>query len=176
MTPSLMPRYVAFLRGVSPMNAKMAELKRAFEEAGFTNVRTVLSSGNVAFDAPRASESSLQHRAEEAMEEGLGHSFRTIVRSTAALEKLLASDPFENTDLPAGARRVITFVRNRDAPSVEIPPAFGGAEVVAIQGREVFTAYVPGDKGPAFMRLIEKAFGKEVTTRTWESVQKCAAA
>jgi hypothetical protein len=26
-----MPRYAAFLRGVSPMNAKMPEVKRAFE-------------------------------------------------------------------------------------------------------------------------------------------------
>src|SRR6187401_2456666 len=29
-----MPRYVALLRGVNPMNAKMPELKRAFESAG----------------------------------------------------------------------------------------------------------------------------------------------
>jgi hypothetical protein len=43
----VMRRYVAFLRGVNPMNAKMAELRRCFETAGFTDVRTVLSSGNV---------------------------------------------------------------------------------------------------------------------------------
>ncbi len=42
-----MKRYAAFLRGVSPMNAKMPELKRAFEAAGFQAVRTLLSSGNV---------------------------------------------------------------------------------------------------------------------------------
>jgi uncharacterized protein (DUF1697 family) len=46
-----MPRYLAFLRGVSPMNAKMPELKRCFEAAGFTDVKTVLANGNVAFDA-----------------------------------------------------------------------------------------------------------------------------
>jgi uncharacterized protein (DUF1697 family) len=50
-----MPRYLAFLRGVSPMNAKMSELKRCFEAAGYTDVKTVLSSGNVAFDARAAS-------------------------------------------------------------------------------------------------------------------------
>ena len=50
-----MPRYVAFLRGVSPMNCKMPELKRSFEDAGFSNVRTLLSSGNVAFDARASS-------------------------------------------------------------------------------------------------------------------------
>ena len=48
-------RYAAFLRGVSPMNAKMPELKRAFEAAGFGDVKTLLSSGNVVFDAPKAS-------------------------------------------------------------------------------------------------------------------------
>ena len=34
-----MPRYVAFLRGVSPMNARMADLRRCFEVAGFGNVK-----------------------------------------------------------------------------------------------------------------------------------------
>ena len=46
-----MPRYAAFLRGVSPTNAKMPDLKRAFESAGFTEVRTFLSSGNLTFTA-----------------------------------------------------------------------------------------------------------------------------
>jgi uncharacterized protein (DUF1697 family) len=55
-----MPRYLAFLRGVSPMNAKMSELKRCFEAAGFTDVKTVLASGNVAFNARAASEAALE--------------------------------------------------------------------------------------------------------------------
>jgi uncharacterized protein (DUF1697 family) len=59
-----MPRYVAFLRGVSPVNAKMTDLKRCFEEAGFTHVRTVLSSGNVVFDSRSSSEAVLERRAE----------------------------------------------------------------------------------------------------------------
>ena len=79
-----MPRYVAFLRGVSPMNAKMPELKRCFEEAGFGDVRTVLSSGNVVFDARAGSGPALARRIEEAMKERLGRTFHTIVRSTKA--------------------------------------------------------------------------------------------
>src|SRR2546422_8535956 len=35
-----MPRYAAFLRGVTPMNAKMPELTQAFQSAGFTDVRS----------------------------------------------------------------------------------------------------------------------------------------
>ena len=30
--------------------------------------------------------------------------------------------------------------------------------------------------GAVFMNLIEKTFGKEVTTRTWETIAKCVAA
>ena len=80
-----MPRYAAFLRGVSPMNAKMPALKGAFEAAGFTGVRTVISSGNVVFDTRRASESSLQQRSEKAMAEHLGQAFLTIVRPVEML-------------------------------------------------------------------------------------------
>ena len=49
-----MRRYAALLRGVSPSNAKMSDLKKAFEAARFTDVKTVLSSGNVAFTAREA--------------------------------------------------------------------------------------------------------------------------
>jgi uncharacterized protein (DUF1697 family) len=60
-----MKRYAAFLRGVSPMNAKMPELKKAFEDAGFADVRTVLSSGNVVFSAPEAPRAALEQKAEQ---------------------------------------------------------------------------------------------------------------
>lgn len=62
-----MPGYVAFLRAVSPMNAKMPARKRCFESAGFSDVRTVISSGNVAFDADATSLNHLQRQAENAM-------------------------------------------------------------------------------------------------------------
>ena len=52
----------------------------------------------------------------------------------------------------------------------------GGARILGINGREIFTAYVPSPRGPVFMALIEKTFGKDVTTRTWDTVKKCAAA
>jgi hypothetical protein len=41
---------------------------------------------------------------------------------------------------------------------------------------EVLCVYVPNAKGPAFMQLLEKTFGKAITTRTLDTVAKCAAA
>ena len=173
-----MPRYVALLRGVSPMNAKMPELKRCFEEAGFTDVKTLLSSGNVVFSTPRsASIATLQKRAEKAMLDGQGHSFMTLVRSTAYLQQMLAADPFARFKLPAGSKRVITFLPEPlDASPVELPVVSGAARILAVNGGEVLCSYVPEAKGPVFMHLLEKTFGKAITTRTVDTVARCASA
>jgi len=169
-----MPRYAALLRGVMPMNAKMPELKAAFEAAGFTDVRTVLSSGNVAFTARAASEIALQRRAEAAMLDRLGQAFLTFVRPMDALRDLLASDPYRSFRLDAGAKRIVTFLRAKPARTPRLPIERDGARILAMKGREVFAAYVPSPKGPVFMALIEKTFGKDVTTRTWDTLGKVA--
>jgi uncharacterized protein (DUF1697 family) len=169
-----MRRYAAFLRGVMPMNAKMPELKKAFEAAGFADVKTVLSSGNVVFSARSASEAAIQRRAEAAMEERLGHRFLTIVRPVDALREMLADDPYEAFRLAAGSKRIVTFLREKPKAKLELPIEMDGARILLMKGSEVFSAYLPTPKGPVFMTLIEKTFGKDVTTRTWETVTKVA--
>src|SRR4029453_11461091 len=91
-----MPRYAAVLRGVMPTNAKMPALKAAFESAGFTDVKTILGSGNVLFTARTASETSLEQKAEAAMTKQMGRSFPTIVRSVVHFQALVAADPYAN--------------------------------------------------------------------------------
>lgn len=172
-----MARYVAFLRGVSPMNAKMPRLKRCFEAAGFTDVATVLSSGNVVFSARAASVPALERKAEAAMTADLGRAFPAIVRPAGALRELLESDPYAAFGLPSHAKRVVTFLRApHGGAGLSLPVESDGARILAMHGREVYSAYVPSARGPVFMTLIEKTFGKDVTTRTWETIRKCAAA
>ncbi|RZJ09401.1 MAG: DUF1697 domain-containing protein [Rubrivivax sp.] len=173
-----MPRYVALLRGVSPMNCKMPELQRCLEAAGFQDVKTLLSSGNVAFSTPRAaSAATLQKRVEKAMEDGLDRGFVTVVRPQAHLQQLIASDPFAAFKVPAGAKRVLTFLREPDAvQDVKLPIAQHNARVLQRIGGEVLCVYVPDEKGPVFMNLLEKTFSKDITTRTWDTVAKCAKA
>jgi uncharacterized protein (DUF1697 family) len=143
-----MPRYVAFLRGVSPLNAKMPELKRCFENAGFTEVRTLLSSGNVVFNARAAAVDALALRAERAMHAELGRSFGTIVRPTQYVQDLVNADPFAEFELPPTAKRVVTFLRHTDGVNVTLPIEQEGARILKLAATEVFTAYVPHPKGP----------------------------
>ena len=171
-----MPRYVAFLRGVSPQNAKMPELTRCFEAAGFLDVRTLLSSGNVAFSTRTSSLDALERRAVKAMHSELGRSFGTIVRSTQHLQDLVVSDPFTKFKLPATAKHVVTFLRQPPDLSIKLPIERDGASILALVAAEVFSAYVPSTSGPILMNLLERAFGKDITTRTLETVKKCSQA
>ncbi len=156
------------------MNCKMPALKAAFEAAGFTEVKTVLGSGNVVFDARSTSEQALEQRAEAAMHEHLGQAFFTIVRPIEHLRALLASDPYKRFKVSLKAKRIVTFLRGRPKAKIALPIELDGARILALRDREIFSAYLPTPKGPVFMGLIQKTFGKDQTTRTWDTVMKVA--
>jgi len=173
-----MPRYVALLRGVSPMNCSMSELKRSLEAAGLADVKTLLSSGNVAFTLARTLPAAvLQKRVEKAMKDGMGRSFAALVRPSAQLQQLIQSDPFAEFELPTGGKRVVTFLRSPGAvAAVDLPLSMHDACILKRVGSEVFSVYVPNEKGPVFMQLLERTFGQDITTRSWDTVAKCARA
>jgi uncharacterized protein (DUF1697 family) len=169
-----MPRYAALIRGVSPMNCSMPKLKKAFEASGFGDVRTVLASGNVVFDARSKSEATLEQAIEALMKKHFGRPFACIVRSVDALRELIATDPYAKFPIPREAKRVVTFLREKPARKLALPLELQGATILAVRGREAFTAYVQSPKGAVFMVLLEKTFGKDQTTRTWGTVEKLA--
>ena len=71
---NVMTRYAAFLRGVNVggVNLKMAEVAKALEEAGFTNVRTILASGNVLLES-RSGVDAVRKKAETALRDAFGY-------------------------------------------------------------------------------------------------------
>jgi uncharacterized protein (DUF1697 family) len=157
-----------------PMNCKMADLKAAFEQAGFSDVKTVLASGNVLFTARSTATAALERKAEAAMAQHLEKSFLTIIRPVEYLRELLASDPYGPFRVSPKAKRIVTFLRGKPATTVKLPVEFEGARLLCLQGTELFSAYLPHPKAPVFMTLIQKTFGNEQTTRTWETVVKLA--
>jgi uncharacterized protein (DUF1697 family) len=156
------------------MNAKMPELKRAFELAGFTDVRTLLTSGNVVFSARPASEVALARKAETAMQQHLDRSFVTFIRSVDSLRALLESDPYAAFPPKRGFKRVVTFLASPPKTKLTLPLEINGGRILKLKAREVFGDYRERDRGPAFMTLLQKTFGKNITSRTWQTVEKAA--
>ena len=108
------------------------------------------------------------------MKKRLGSAFLTIVRPVEALQRMLDADPYQGYRLKPGAKRVVTFLRGKTKSKLRVPIEVGGARILRVKDGEVFTAYLPSPRGAVFMGLIEKTFGKEVTTRTWDTVRKVA--
>jgi uncharacterized protein (DUF1697 family) len=112
---------------------------------------------------------------EAAVKKHLGRTFLTIVRPVDALRALIEADPFRAFRLSSAHKRVVTFLRSdRPQAKLALPIELDGARILHAEGAEVFTAYEPGPRGPVFMTLIEKTFGQDLTTRTWDTVKKAA--
>jgi len=151
------------------MNCRMAELRRALELSKFEDVKTVLSSGNAVFTA-RGSEAVVARRVEAAMRTHLGKTFFTQVRSLDSLIALVEANPWRAFRLPRSAKRVVTFLSEAPRPKPKLPFETDGASILAVREGVVLSCYTPSPRGPVFMTLLEKTFGKNITTRTWETV------
>src|SRR5206468_2562181 len=111
------------------------------ERAGFGDVKTLLSSGNVVFDAREADAGTIERKAEAAMKKELGVVFMTFVRPIERLRALLKADPYAEFELEAGAKRVVTFLHRAPTAAakakLKLPVELHGAKVLAVRGDTV---------------------------------------
>ncbi|MHC9294266.1 DUF1697 domain-containing protein [Mycobacterium sp. LTG2003] len=108
-----MTRYAAFLRGVNVggVNLKMAEVAKALEDAGFTEVRTILASGNVLLDSTSAAK-KVRSTAEKALREAFGYEAWVLVYDLKTLAAISTGYPFERE--VEGHHSYVTFVSDPD--------------------------------------------------------------
>ena len=91
-----MKRYIAFLRGVNisgKNKVPMAELKKGFEELDFSEVKTYLNSGNVAFSSDEDNIEVLTSQAETMINRKFGLDIPVFVISKEKLEDILQNAP-----------------------------------------------------------------------------------
>jgi uncharacterized protein (DUF1697 family) len=91
-----MTRYVALLRGINVggVRIKMADLAALFTDLGLRNVRTVLASGNVLFDAD-ANATELKARLEHALSDAFGYDAYVFVHPQSYLSAVADAYPFD---------------------------------------------------------------------------------
>jgi uncharacterized protein (DUF1697 family) len=153
----------------------MPALKKAFEGMGFKKVRTILISGNVAFEAPGKTPASGQ-AIERVLEKKFGFPITVILRSAAELGALIAADPFRGIPVGPAIRPCVTFLPDMDArqPRLRLPEPEKGIRIVRVTPGEILSIVCYDEQGrtPSLMAYIGKVFGAEGTTRTWGTVLK----
>ncbi len=170
-----MPTYVALLRGIGPMNPNMkpAKLKWGFEEMGFKNVRTVISSGNVVFESASKSTDILEVKIEKALPRILGFNSTTVVRSQNDLEKLLKKNPAKGINHSNASYVLVTFLKKHSAKLRTLPKKGIGFKVLGVYKKEICIVFnIEDTKTPDMMLKLEKDFGKAITSRTWKTVER----
>jgi uncharacterized protein (DUF1697 family) len=166
-----MARLVALLRGIN-LGAKrrvpMADLRELMQELGFTDVRTVLQSGNVVFTGAKE---DAQRKLPKALSERFGFDIDVVIRTMAELEKVADHDPFDNEadDLK---RFFVVFLDGK--------PELGGLERedwspdrLAVDGSELYAWCPDGMQGSRLMKALGKpGLARTATFRNMATVRK----
>jgi uncharacterized protein (DUF1697 family) len=169
--------YVAFLRGINVGGhaaVKMADLKTAFERMGFQDVRTVLASGNVIFSAIAKDPNALAKEIEAGLNNTFALDIGVAVRDMDALEKLTSSEPFKGIRETPSTRFYVTFLSEpRPVAFSNLAPK-GDFRILQATAGEVLSVLdlSRGNGTPTAMTILEKKFGKNITTRNWNTVLK----
>lgn len=172
-----MGNYVAMLRGIGPTNPNMRneKLREVFVALGFDNVQTVISSGNVLFDSPSSAMKRFEAQVEEALPKRLGFTSTTIIRSKKQLQDIVDSDPFKGVEHTRKTNLNVTFLKEKARTKLTVPfgPDDRSYTIVRLDDRAVYSVIdLTSAKTPDLMTWLEKQFGKEITTRTYSTVQK----
>jgi uncharacterized protein (DUF1697 family) len=149
------------------------KLRGVFEELGFQNVQTVITTGNLLFESPSKDVKSLETTIEKAIQKQLGFTSTTIIRSHQQLKRLVGSDPFGGIEDTPTSRLNVTFLKKKKKSDLRFPhhAEDKGYTVLGMHGRDICSVVdLSGASTPDVMAWLEKQFGKEITTRTWKTV------
>ena len=116
----------------------MAELRAAFESLGFTDVRTLLQSGNVVFDS---ASQPVAERVETAVATATGVSPRVLVLSDAAFRAIVDANPLREVSVDH-SKAVVTFLEAMPA-SVDRPVAADLAPEILEIGAHALYQWLP---------------------------------
>jgi uncharacterized protein (DUF1697 family) len=165
--------HAAFLRAVNlgaTRKAASAELRAAFEAAGFSDVATFRTSGNVVFSTgPKAGLAKLTTRIEDALAEALGFEVPTFVRDARQLKAIAAHEPFPSKAVEASRGKLqVALLRSR--PSAKDREAVlalaGDRDLLALRGTELYWLPSGGTQQSSLdMKTIDRLLGP-MTMRT----------
>jgi len=175
----LKERYVAFLRGINVggRTIKMEDLKNVFEDLGFSNVKTILASGNVIFESDSQGKNELTNLVQEKLKDRFGHVIDIIIQTMPEIQQLVEADPFAGIHVTPGTRLFVTFISEtseKPKGTLKIPYSTEGDDlkILSIIDNAVCSVLSPTQKTPDLMNMLEKEYGKKVTTRNWNTVMR----
>jgi uncharacterized protein (DUF1697 family) len=169
-------RYVALLRGINVGSAKrvaMADLRALVQGLGYSEVRTLLNSGNVVFTASGTTTGKAASAIEQSLAVQLGISSCVTVIDAAELAGIVKENPL--LDISDNPSRLLVAVLASTSDSKLLKPLLDKEwrpDVLALGER---VAYIWCPRGISESQLAEqigRVLGDAVTSRNWATILK----
>jgi uncharacterized protein (DUF1697 family) len=169
-------RHVALLRGINVGRAKrvaMADLRALVTALGYTDVRTLLNSGNVVFTVPAGSRGDPAARIEQAMAKRLGVTARVTVLTASELDAAVTKNPLAaEADDPS---RLLVSVLADPKDVAKLRPLTREdwtPEVLALGPRVAYLWMPAGVMQSKVAKALDRVLGDAVTARNWSTMRK----
>ena len=170
--------WVALLRGINVGQAKrvpMADLRAIYAGLGFTDVATILNSGNAVFGhdettGPAPDAASLR----KAVQEATGVDAETIVLPADQFRRIAAANPLRQADRDPKRLGVSFAAAPLDPSAVDVPVGIEPEELV-VTADAVYQWLPNGVLASPVPPAFWKSLGATVTARNDATVQKVIA-
>jgi uncharacterized protein (DUF1697 family) len=170
-----MTKFAAFLRGVNVggVNLKMADVAQVLTDAGFSNVRTILASGNVLLESS-SSVAAVRKKAEATLRQRFGYDAWVLAYDIDTVRAIDEAYPFERE--VDGYQSYITFVADEAVLGELTALADSAGPDEKISGGDG-VVYWQVPKGSTLDSTIGKTMGKpryksSTTTRNLRTLAK----
>lgn len=173
-----MQTYISLLRGINVSGhklIKMDDLKKAYGELKFFDIRTYLQSGNVIFRGPAADTKTLSSKITNKIRESFGFDVPVIVLTVDALKEIIRNNPLivHETADSSGFAVTILSERIKKADDTIFQQNLSVGEAFYIADDAVYL-YCPNGYGRTKLSnsFIERKLKVVATTRNWRTANE----
>jgi uncharacterized protein (DUF1697 family) len=170
-------RYAALLRGINVGGNKkvaMAQLRELLAELGYTDVATILQSGNAVFTSPQEDPQALSRAIAAGIEDRFAMSVSVVIRTAAELAAALRSTPLPG-EPENPSRFFVAFLSARPTAAAirAIEAQSFNQDKIWVSGQEAYLWCPAGAADTVLTNaFIEKNLGVTATSRNWNTVTK----
>ena len=169
---------IALLRAINVggHTVSMERLRGLFAELGYTNIRTLIASGNVVFGAGSKKPAVIESSIEKHLERALGYKVSTFVRTLDEILAIVDHEPFPRSVIDKAHARWIGFLK--EAPTADAARKLDALRCATddfhIHGRELYwLRRVTSSESKIAGNVVERAIGA-LTARNITTVRKLA--
>jgi len=129
----------------------------------------------VIFDSKKDSLKNMEKRISTHLENYFKFPIPVIIRKSESIDKLIKDDSFKGIIVSKDIRLYISFLKTDTRSSVELPWTSEDRSFKILNKRDgnIWSVLdLSVSKTPKAMNIFEKFFGKEITTRNWNTIKR----